>query len=171
MPFVDIERLNDAYLPGVRQPFSNLWSSQGREFLRTHLNHLDVIRDGEKSLHQFLAKVRARGKRETNESHWLYQACQKVATVYEMSGSSGAVNDDFFTDLQDEIGRELRLMEIEEAESEDIAQRIEILYRELHPSDNLRTIPGMGELIAPMFLAVDGDPMCFRSQSVFSNYI
>ena len=207
MPFVDIERLNDVYLPpakinailrlsrqrqrlesdiagrkkrilgiidgylpGVRHSFSNLWSSQGREFLRTRLSPLAVVRDGEKSLHQFLAKVRVRGKRETNESQWLYRACQKVATVYEMSGSSGAVNDDFFTDLQDEISRELRLMEIEEAESEVIARRIEILYRELHPSDNLRTIPGVGELTAPVFLAVVGDPMRFRSQSAFANY-
>jgi transposase len=61
-------------------------------------------------------------------------------------------------------------MEIEEAESEDKAQRIEILYRELHPSDNLRTIPGVGELTAPIFLAVVGDPMRFRSQSAFANY-
>jgi transposase len=207
MPFVDIERLNDVYippakinailrlsrqrqrlesdiagrkkrilgiidgyLPGVRQPFSNLWSSQGREFLRTRLNPLAVVRDGEKALHQLLARARARGKKKTNESHWLYRACQKVAIVYEMSRSSGTVDDDFFTDLQDEIARELRLMEIEEAESDTIAQRIETLYRELHPSDNLRTIPGVGELTAPVFLAVVGDPARFQSQSAFANY-
>jgi transposase len=207
MPFVDIERLNDVYLPPakinailrlsrqrqrlegniagrkkrilgiidgylpeVRQPFSNLWSPQGREFLRTCLNPLAVVRDGEKALHQFLAQARARGKKQTNESHWVYRACKKVATVYEMSRSSGAVDDDFFTDLQDEIARELRLMEIEEAESDAIARRIEALYRELHPSDNLRTIPGVGELTAPFFLAVVGDPARFRSQSAFANY-
>jgi transposase len=207
MPFVDIERLNDVYippakinailrlsrqrqrlegnisgrkkrilgiidgyLPGVRQPFSNLWSPQGREFLRTHLNPLAVVRNGEKALHQFLAEARVRGKKQTNESHWVYRACQQVATVYEMSRSSEAVNDDFFADLQDEIARELRLMEIEEAESDAIAKRIEALYRELHPSDNLRTIPGVGELTAPVFLAVVGNPTRFRSQSAFANY-
>jgi len=207
MPFVDIERLNDVYLPpakvnailrlsrqrqrleadiagrkkrilgiidgylpGVRQPFSNLWSPQGREFLRTRLNPLAVVRDGEKALQRFLVETRARGKKRTNESHWLYRACQKVAAVYEMSQPSEAVNDDFFGDLQNEIARELRLMEIEEAESEAIAQRIEILYRELHPSDNLRTIPGVGELTAPVFLAVVGNPSRFRSQSAFANY-
>jgi transposase len=207
MPFVDIERLNDVYLPpakinailrlsrqrqrlegdiagrkkrilgiidgylpGVRQPFSNLWSPQGREFLRTCLNPLAVVRDGEKVLHRLLARVRARGKKVANESHWVYRACQNIAAIYDMSRSSGAVDDDFFTDLQDEIDRELRLMEIEEAESEAIARRIEILYRELHPSDNLRTIPGVGELTAPVFLAVVGDPTRFRSQSAFANY-
>ena len=207
MPFVDIERLNDVYLPpakvnailrmsrqrqrlegdiagrkkrilgiidgylpGVRQPFSNLWSSQGRAFLKTHLNPLTVVREGEKALYRFLVRARSRGKKETNESRWLYRACQKVAAVYEMSGSSGAVNDDFFADLQDEIARELRLMEIEEAESDAIAQRIETLYHEIHPSDNLRTIPGVGEMTAPVFLAVVGDPGRFRNQSAFANY-
>jgi transposase len=160
----------DGYLPGVRLSFSNLWSSQGREFLKTRLNPLEVVRDGERALNRFLAKARARGKKEANESRWLYQACQKVATVYERSVSSGAINDDFFAELQDEIARELRLMEMEEAESDAIAERIKALYLELHPSDNLRTIPGVGELTAPVFLAVVGDPQRFRSQSAFANY-
>jgi transposase len=207
MPFVDIERLNevylppakinailrlarqrqrlesdiagrkkrilaiiDGYLPGVRQPFSTLWSPQGREFLRTQLNPLAVVRAGEEALHRFLTQARVRDKKDANESHWVYLACQNVATIYEMSRSSGVVDDDFFADFQDEIARELRLMEAEEAESDDIAQRIEELYRELHPSDNLRTIPGVGEQTAPVFLAVVGDPTRFRSQSAFANY-
>jgi hypothetical protein len=61
-------------------------------------------------------------------------------------------------------------MEIEEIESDAIAQRIKTLYHELHPSDNLRTIPGVGELTAPVFLAVVGNPTRFRSQSAFANY-
>jgi hypothetical protein len=61
-------------------------------------------------------------------------------------------------------------MEAEEAESDAIARRIEILYQEIHPSDNLRTISGVGELTAPVFLAVVGDPTRFRSQSAFANY-
>jgi transposase len=207
MPFVDIERLNDVYLPpakinailrlsrqrqrlegdisgrkkrilgiidgylpGVRQPFSNLWSPQGREFLRTCLNPLAVARDGEKALDRFLTRTRFRRKEDAEESHTVYLTCKVAATIYEKSRSTGAIDDDFFEALQDEIDRELRLMEIEEAESDAIAQRIEILYRELHPSDNLRTIPGVGELTAPVFLAVVGNPTRFRSQSAFANY-
>jgi len=59
---------------------------------------------------------------------------------------------------------------MEEAESEAVAKRLEQLYRELHPSDNLRTIPGVGEHTAPTFLATVGDPARFRSQSAFANY-
>ena len=48
--------------------------------------------------------------------------------------------------------------------------RIEELYHRLHPSDNLRTIPGVGEHTAPVFVACIGDPDRFPSQSAFANW-
>lgn len=155
----------DGYLPGVRQAFSKLWSPQGREFLRTHLNPLAVVRDGEKALHNALTRAKSRGKGDTVESHQVYLACQNAATIYKLSHSTGSIDDDFFAALQEEIARELKLMEVEEAESDSITQRLKDLYQELHPSDNLRTIPGVGEQTAPVFLAVVGDPARFHSQS------
>jgi hypothetical protein len=93
-----------------------------------------------------------------------------VAEVCELSRSAGTVDEEFFTDLQDEIARELRLMESEEAESESLAQRIAELYRKLHPSDNLTSIPGVGKHTAPIFLSAVGDPARFHSQSAFANW-
>jgi hypothetical protein len=93
-----------------------------------------------------------------------------VADVCELSRSAGTVNEEFFTDLQDEIARELRLMESEETESESLARRILELYRKLHPSDNLTSIPGVGEHTAPIFLSAVGDPARFPSQSAFANW-
>jgi hypothetical protein len=81
------------------------------------------------------------------------------------------VDEGFFADLQEEIARELRLMEVEEAESAALSLRIEELYRKLHASDDLRTIPGVGEHTAPVFLAVVGDdPSRFGSQAEFANW-
>ena len=74
-----------------------------------------MVRAGEKALHHFLTQARVRSKKEANESHWVYRACQNIAAIYKMSRSSGAVDDEFFVDFQDEIARELRLMEAEEA--------------------------------------------------------
>jgi len=90
--------------------------------------------------------------------------------VCELSESAGTINEDFFMDLQDEIARELRMLEADEAESKALARRIAELYRKLHPSDNLRTIPGVGEHTAPVFLAAVGDPTRFPSQSAFANW-
>ena len=160
----------DGYIPGIRQTFSNTWSPQGRAFLRTHLNPLAVARAGEKALDRFLTRARFREKEDAEESHMVYLTCKMAATIYEKSRSIGAIDDDFFAALQDEIARELRLMEAEEVESEAIAQRLQELYKEMHPSDNLRTIPGVGEQTAPIFLAVVGDPSRFPSQSAFASY-
>ena len=160
----------NGYIPGIRQTFSNMWSPQGRAFLRTHLNPLAVARSGEKALDRFLTRARFRRKEDAEESHTVYLTCKMAATIYEKSRSIGAIDDDFFEALQDEIARELRLMEAEEAESEAIAQRVQGLYQEMHPSDNLCTIPGVGEQTAPIFLAVVGDPARFPSQSAFANY-
>src|SRR5208283_205370 len=80
------------------------------------------------------------------------------------------INENFFVELQDEVTRELRLMEAEEAESELLEQRISEIYHKLHPSNNLCTIPGVGEHTAPIFLASIGDPARFRNQSSFANW-
>jgi len=161
----------DGHFPGIRSAFSDPWSAHARAFLRSRLNPLTVVRYGEKALFAFLSKARKHCKIEASvESHGVYLACREVATLYKASSSVGMIDDDFFSALQDEISRELRLMEIEETESAAIAKRLEKLYLELHPSDNLRTIPGVGDHTAPIFLATIGDPARFRSQSSFANY-
>jgi len=161
----------DGHFPGIRSTFSDPWSAHARAFLRSRLNPLAVVRAGEKALCAFLTKARRHCRIEASvESHGVYLACREVATLYKASSSVGTIDDDFFSALQDEISRELRLMEIEEAESAVIAKRLEKLYLEIHPSDNLRTIPGVGDHTAPIFLATIGDPARFRSQSSFANY-
>jgi transposase len=160
----------DGYFPGIRQAFSDHWSAHARAFLRSRLDPFAVVQAGEKALHAFLTKARRHGKADSVESHLVYLACRESASLYERSRPVGMIDDDFFSALQEEISRELRLLEIEETESEAIAKRLEQLYRELHPSDNLRTIPGVGDQTAPIFLATVGDPIRFRSQSAFANY-
>jgi transposase len=166
-----IDSIVEGYLPGLRGTFSDSWSAQARAFLRSRLNPLAVVHYGEKALHAFLAKATKHCKLDPSvESHAVYLACREAASLYKESSSVGTIDDDFFTSLQDEIGRELRLMEIEEYESAAIAKRLENLYVELHPSDNLRTIPGVGDITAPIFLATVGDPTRFQSQSSFASY-
>lgn len=160
----------DGYLPGVHLAFSSRWSLQAKAFLRSRLNPLAVVRNGEQDLDRFLTSARYRQQRDAVESHMVYIACQAVATIYQRSQSAGMINDDFLAALQDEIGRELRLMEAEEAESQSITQRLTDLYQELHSSDNLCTIPGVGPHTAPIFLAVVGDPSRFQSQAAFANF-
>lgn len=160
----------DGYLPGVRQAFSHPWSAQFRAFLHSQINPFAVVRDGEEALHTSLNQAKPQNKGGKVESYLVYKACQNVLTLQELCQAAGSMNEDFFVDFQDEIDRELRLMEAEEAETEALDQRIEELYRKLHPSDNLRTIPGVGEHTAPVFMANIGDPTRFPGQSEFANW-
>jgi transposase len=104
------------------------------------------------------------------EGQSVFQACRSVVALYEQSRQVETINEDFFVELQEEVARELRLMEAEEAESEALARHIEEPYRKIHPSDNLRTIPGVGEHTAPVFPTAVGDPARFRNQSAFANW-
>lgn len=160
----------DGYFPGLRKAFSDPWSAQARAFLSSRLNPIAVAQNGEKALHAFLKEQRLRGKSCASESHAVFLCCRDAANIYEASKPIGTIGESFFADLQEEMSRELRIMEILEAEADNIAKRLHELYLELHPCDNLRTIPGVGDNTAPIFLATIGDPARFRSQSAFANY-
>jgi len=167
---IRISAIVDGYLPGVRQAFDDAWSLPVRAFLRSRLNPYAVAREGEDAFRTFMSKACPRSKWSRAKTHLVFLACHSVAGVCELSRSAGTVDEEFFTDLQDEIARELRLMESEEAESESLARRIMELYRKLRPSDNLTSIPGVGEHTAPIFLSTVGDPARFHSQSAFANW-
>ena len=167
---IRISAIVDGYLPGVRRTFNDAWSSPLRAFLRSRLNPFIVVRDGEDALHAFLSKASPRSKWSGAQTRLVFLACQSLAAVCELSEPAGTVNEEFFMDLQDEIARELRMLEADEVESEALARRIAELYQKLHPSDNLRTIPGVGEHTAPIFLATMGDPARFHNQSAFANW-
>jgi transposase len=164
---IRLSAILDGYLPGVRRAFSESWSSSFRAFLRERVNPFAVVRDGEKALHAHLSKASSRSKVET---HQVFLACQNVARVCQMATTGGTLDEEFFIDLQDEVARELRLLEVSEAESESLARRIAEVYKKLHPSDNLSTIPGVGPHTAPIFLSSIGDPARFRNQSAFANW-
>jgi transposase len=167
---IRIGATTDGYLPGVRRAFDDPWSPQSRAFLRARLNPFVVVRNGEEALHAYLVKANNRSKWSRAETREVFLACQSVVDLYEMSQSVETINEEFFTELQEEVARELRLMETEEAESESLSRRIAELYRKRHPSDNLRTIPGVGEHTAPVFFSAVGNPTRFRSQSAFANW-
>ena len=165
---VKIAAIIDGYLPGVRPAFREAWSLPFRAFLRSRVNPFAVVRDGEKTLHAFLTSA---GPRMTqSKTQQVFLACRNVAKVCESSETNGTLNEEFFLFLQDEVARELRLLDADEAESEAVANRIEEIYRRLHPSDNLTSIPGVGQHTAPIFLAAVGDPTRFHSQSAFANW-
>jgi transposase len=69
-----------------------------------------------------------------------------------------------FALLQFEVGLEIARLRLLLAQMDELEQHIETLYAELHPTDVLRTIPGVGVHLAPVLLGVLQDAGRFRSQ-------
>jgi transposase len=164
---VRISAILDGYLPGVRRAFGEAWSSAFRAFIRARINPFSVIREGEECLNVYLSKY---GRHNKEHSNQVFLACQNIVSICETAGTPGTLDEGFYVELQDEVARELRLLEASEAESEALAHRIEGLYQETHPSDNLQTIPGVGPHTAAVFLASVADARRFRNQSAFANW-
>jgi transposase len=59
-----------------------------------------------------------------------------------------------FTCLQLEVALEIDRLRLLEAQISKLSREIAVLYDKLHPSDALRTIPGIGETLAPLVLGV-----------------
>jgi transposase len=59
-----------------------------------------------------------------------------------------------FEYLQLEVALEIDRLRLLEAQISKLSREIEVLYDKLHPSDALRTIPGIGEALAPLVLGV-----------------
>lgn len=69
-----------------------------------------------------------------------------------------------FAELQAEVAVEVDVMLAHMKALADLERRIEALYAELQPDDVLRTIPGVGQHLAPVFLGVLHTADRFRSE-------
>jgi transposase len=166
---IRIGAMVESYLPGIRRAFNNTWSLQVRAFFKTRLNPFAVVREGEEALHMFLSKTCEREWSRSQTRH-VFLVCQGIVSICEQARAAGVLTEDFFTEFQEEIAREMRMLEMAEGESDSVGCRIEEIYRKLHPSNNLQSIPGVGEHTAPVFLAAVGDPLRFSNQAAFANW-
>jgi transposase len=74
------------------------------------------------------------------------------AAAAETRRLHGAAVD--FPRLQLEVALEIDRMRLIEGQLSRLGREIEALYGKLHPSDALRTIPGIGDALAPLVLGV-----------------
>lgn len=70
-----------------------------------------------------------------------------------------------FTELQAEVTLEVGIILRHIEAIAELDRRIAALYAEIHPSDALRTIPGVGQHLAPMLIGVLHTPERFRSEN------
>ena len=75
-----------------------------------------------------------------------------VEALKQCARATIALHDDQvdFRRVQFEIGQEVELLRLLDRSIVELERRIEVLYQRLHPSDALRSIPGIGSTLAPL---------------------
>jgi hypothetical protein len=100
----------------------------------------------------------------------LLTACECLIQLHQPAIEAALLTEAFFDDLLDEIARELRLMDMERCELEELKAKIARRYREVAPEDRLGSLKGLGPVTAPTLLAAVGTPQRFHSQAAFHGW-
>ena len=132
-----------------------------RAFLRCYADPFKVVKLGVKRLATFLAR-HAFGTPEALLTVRIYKASQSAVNIFRQAK---AVNALPFSpeQFQEEINIELDLMEYEEKKVKYLDGKIEALYQRVDPGKVLRSIPGIGPVIAPSIIGVTGNPKRFAN--------
>jgi len=69
-----------------------------------------------------------------------------------------------FAALQFEVSQEIEHLRLRERHVAELERQIELIYQQLHPSDALRSVPGIGPTLAPLVFAVLGNVKRFRNE-------
>ena len=139
-----------------------------KALLRHYADPHKIVRAGTKRLAKFLHR-HAFGSPEPSLALRIYEASLSAVKIYREAKERGALP--FSPDqFQEEIALELDLMEYEEKKVNYLDKKIEDLYYRLDTDAVLRTIPGVGEVIAPSILGATGNPERFRNLRAYKAY-
>ena len=132
-----------------------------RALLRRYADPFTVVKLGVKRLARFL-RTHAWGTPAATLATRIYQASQSAVNIYRKAQEAGTLP---FSpaQFQEEINIELDLMEFEEKKVKYLDEKIAALYQRVDPSKVLRSIPGIGPVIAPSIVGVTGNPARFAN--------
>lgn len=149
--------------PKLLTCFDDLYSERALAFFSKYSNPHKVRQLGIKKLKTFLEKASS-DKIEENLAENIFKACLDAIEIYR----GGNYLD--FEGIQEEINVELRLLEAEKTELFLLESQIKKLYKELDPNDFLGSLPGIGEILAPVLYTLVGDPHRFENQRKFKSF-
>lgn len=147
--------------PGLESAvFEDLFSPATRWF-RTHWYHPErVVQAGAEQIRQ---EWLASELDSENAGLWVDYLVNLAEQVLQLYGSEGTFLD--YDLLQAEACREQELLTFIENQKHQVQlQAVRKLYRQIHPSRNLETIPGVGKDGAAAFASSIGNPQRFSSK-------
>jgi len=165
-----LQALLRGYLPGLMEIVGKPWEPEFRAVLTVSLNPFILAGQNVTKLRKALQDTHSRAARLEELIPRLRTTCAQLAQLYRPIVEAGRLTERFFDDVQDEVARELRLMEGEEREVKALEAGIARRYQEVVPKDHLGTMKGLGDVTAPTILAAVGTPQRFQSQAAFRGW-
>lgn len=137
-------------------------------FLRRYADPHKVVRLGVRRLAKFLER-HAFGSPPPSLVLRIYEASCSAVEIYREAKEKDTLP--FSPEqFQEEINVELDLMEFEEKKVKYLDEKIEALYRTVDTGAVLRSIPGVGPVIAPSILGATGNPERFRNLRAYKAF-
>jgi len=165
-----LQALLRGYLPGLMQAVGKPWEPAFRAVLAVSLNPLALADRDAATLRKALQNKLSRTGHLEELMPQLRTVCVQLAQLYRSIVEAGRLTEGFFEDVQDEVARELRLIDGEEREVKELEAAIARRYQEAAPQDHLGTMKGLGDVTAPTILAAVGTPQRFQSQAAFRGW-
>jgi transposase len=137
--------------PAIEAVLPDFRTNLAMGILHDMFNPADVIKARRTTLLGLVAKYASGNHPHTGPFADKLVDGLKAAAIETRRLHGTAVN---FELLQLEVGVEIDRMRLLESQLGKLSREIEMLYSKLHPSDALRTIPGIGDALAPLVLGV-----------------
>jgi transposase len=144
--------------PAIEAVLPDFRTNLALAILHDMFNPADVIKARRTTLLGFVAKHASGNHPHTGPFVDKLVDGLKAAALETQRLHGAAVN---FELLQLEVAVEIDRMRLLESQLGKLGREIETLYGKLHPSDALRTIPGIGDALAPLVLGVLHDARRF----------
>lgn len=150
-------------IPLLLSCFDDPFTLRARVVLNRYFHPARVKRLGVKRLDKILLKSSDKPM-EPFLAQRIYEA---MMDAYQLYGEQEYLD---FDELCNEVTFEMELMEHEEDVLQKLNKKIDALYVKLHHSRNLETIPGIGKILAPVFLANILNPDRFLTTEAFRGF-
>ncbi|MBW2335062.1 MAG: transposase [Deltaproteobacteria bacterium] len=160
-------RLQSLYhwvMPGLSSCFSDPYSTRAIAFYGKYSNPFKVKKLGLSRLRNFLQNS-CRQQMAPELPEKIYQAALASCALYK--SSSEQID---FDEIQQEVNCELQLFEANVKVLTQVDDAIKELYEKAHPSKNIETLPGISDILGPVYVGVIGNPTRFSSQSKVRGY-
>jgi transposase len=146
--------------PGLSDVIGTDLSRMDRDFIRRYPVVARIVRLGRKRLLDFLQR---RSRREVDPA--------LVDDLFELAQTAYSPRDLDDKLVADQIGMELKRLELIERQIGELDGRIEPLLSECDPEGLARSIPGFGKVVAPIMVAEAGtDVSRFANPSRFAGW-